>query len=172
MCPSLLMNMHISPVSYLTISWSSSPSHRASSSRTFHRQRMDNVSLSNFTMSAVCVNKEQTPILFLICIVLAVLTLVTFFGNLLVIISITYFHQLHTLTNYLVLSLAVSDLLVGIIVLPFATFLFATPCSPYILCRIKSFFDSLLCCASILNLYCICIERYYAICQPLSYHNG
>uniref|UniRef100_A0A3Q3JG55 G-protein coupled receptors family 1 profile domain-containing protein n=1 Tax=Monopterus albus TaxID=43700 RepID=A0A3Q3JG55_MONAL len=111
----------------------------------------------------------STP--FTICVLLHIflgsLSVVTVCGNLLVIISISYFKQLHTPTNSLVLSLAVADLLIGVVDFPFSMAFTVTYClyNDSLFCS----FDISLSTCSILNLCCISIDRYYAVCQPLTY---
>ncbi|XP_047430349.1 trace amine-associated receptor 1-like [Mugil cephalus] len=108
----------------------------------------------------------------LLYIFLSLLTAVTICGNLLVIISIIYFKQLHTPTNYLILSLAVADLLIGALMFPFNMAFSVTTClyQNTTTCKIRNALDVTISSSSVLNLCCISIDRYYAVCHPLMYN--
>uniref|UniRef100_A0A3P8YC57 G-protein coupled receptors family 1 profile domain-containing protein n=1 Tax=Esox lucius TaxID=8010 RepID=A0A3P8YC57_ESOLU len=95
----------------------------------------------------------------------------TVFLNLLVIISISLFKLLHTPTNLLILSLAVSDLLVGLFVIPAMTVAVMEPC--WVLegyyCALLIYTTFLCESSSLCNLLLMSVDRYVAVCDPLMY---
>ncbi|XP_072258605.1 alpha-1A adrenergic receptor [Pyxicephalus adspersus] len=92
-------------------------------------------------------------------------------GNILVILSVACHRHLQTVTHYFIVNLAVADLLLMSMVLPFsATFeiqgywLFGR-----IFCNIWAAVDVLCCTASIMSLCVISIDRYIGVSYPLRY---
>uniref|UniRef100_A0A8C1Q241 G-protein coupled receptors family 1 profile domain-containing protein n=1 Tax=Cyprinus carpio TaxID=7962 RepID=A0A8C1Q241_CYPCA len=95
----------------------------------------------------------------------------TVFLNLLVIISISHFKKLHTPTNLIILSLAVADMLVGLIVMPIEAIKLIETCWYFrdTFCRLFILIIGLLLQASLSNLVLIAIDRFVAVCHPLQY---
>ncbi|XP_039732865.1 trace amine-associated receptor 7a-like [Pteropus medius] len=95
----------------------------------------------------------------------------TVFGNLLVMISILHFKQLHSPTNLLMASLACADFLVGVTVMPFSAVRSLEGCWYFgeSYCKFHTCFDGSFCYASIFHLCFISLDRYIAISDPLLY---
>ncbi|TSK53795.1 5-hydroxytryptamine receptor 2B [Bagarius yarrelli] len=93
-------------------------------------------------------------------------------GNILVILAVSLERKLQNATNYFLMSLAVADLLVGMLVMPIAliTVLYNSEWPlPEFLCPIWLFLDVLFSTASIMHLCAISLDRYIAIKKPIQH---
>nr|AKQ63052.1 orphan G-protein coupled receptor 48 [Platynereis dumerilii] len=95
----------------------------------------------------------------------------TIIGNILVIMSVFTYKPLKNVANFFIVSLAVADLAVAILVMPFnvANFVIGHWVFGVIFCNMWLTFDILTCTASILNLCAIAMDRYFAIHDPINY---
>ncbi|XP_012227598.1 tyramine receptor 1 [Linepithema humile] len=102
---------------------------------------------------------------------LSFLVLATVFGNALVILSVFTYRPLRIVQNFFIVSLAVADLAVAILVMPFnvAYLLLGKWIFGIHLCKLWLTCDVLCCTASILNLCAIALDRYWAITDPINY---
>ncbi|KAI5089465.1 dopamine receptor D2b [Silurus meridionalis] len=103
---------------------------------------------------------------------LTLLIFVIVFGNVLVCMAVSREKALQTTTNYLIVSLAVADLLVATLVMPWVVYLEVVGEWRFskIHCDIFVTLDVMMCTASILNLCAISIDRYTAVAMPLLYN--
>lgn len=107
----------------------------------------------------------------LIVLLTGMLSLVTIIGNILVVVSFKVNRQLKTVNNYFLLSLAMADLIIGVISMNLYT--------TYLVmgywamgnwaCDLWLAIDYVASNASVMNLLVISFDRYFSITRPLTY---
>uniref|UniRef100_A0A8C9FPH9 Dopamine receptor D2 n=1 Tax=Pavo cristatus TaxID=9049 RepID=A0A8C9FPH9_PAVCR len=115
---------------------------------------------------------DQKPQYNYYAVLLTLLIFVIVFGNVLVCMAVSREKALQTTTNYLIVSLAVADLLVATLVMPWVVYLEVVGEWRFsrIHCDIFVTLDVMMCTASILNLCAISIDRYTAVAMPMLYN--
>ncbi|KAM9496890.1 trace amine-associated receptor 6-like [Clarias gariepinus] len=121
-----------------------------------------------------CQERSVSPavdILLYVCS--AAVVLLTVCGNLLIIISVFHFKQLHTPTNTLVLSLAVSDFFIGAFVMPpmFSWTIESCWIFGKDLCIVFWLINGFLTVSSTYTIALIAVDRYLALSNPFLYTN-
>ncbi|KAM8865786.1 5-hydroxytryptamine (serotonin) receptor 1A a [Synchiropus picturatus] len=104
---------------------------------------------------------------------LAALILSSIFGNACVVAAIALERSLQNVANYLIGSLAVTDLMVSVLVLPMAALyqVLNKWTLGQEICDLFISLDVLCCTSSILHLCAIALDRYWAITDPIDYVN-
>lgn len=116
-------------------------------------------------------NRETMLSSVVLGVLLSLLILLTVGGNVLVCLAVCASRRLRCLTNCFIVSLAATDLLLGLLVLPFSALLQLSdewPLGPAF-CNFYISMDVMLCTASILTLLVISVDRYVAVTMPLRY---
>ncbi|XP_034242892.1 5-hydroxytryptamine receptor-like [Thrips palmi] len=112
---------------------------------------------------------EDSAVYFMaaISVVLGLMILITIIGNVFVIAAILLERNLQNVANYLIVSLAVADLMVACLVMPLGAVYEISQgwiLGPE-LCDMWTSSDVLCCTASILHLVAIAVDRYWAVTQ-------
>lgn len=107
-------------------------------------------------------------------VIVTFIMLIIVAGNVLVIVAVAVDRNLKGTQNWFIASLAVSDLLVGMFIMPLSLANELMGYWPFgdILCQLWLSTDVLLCTASILNLVLISLDRYWSITKAVSYVRG
>ncbi|XP_029013551.1 alpha-1A adrenergic receptor [Betta splendens] len=121
--------------------------------------------------TTTCRNFTADPRVVGVGVFLSAFILVAIVGNILVILSVVCNKHLQTVTNFFIVNLAVADLLLSIIVLPFSASLEVLGCWVFgrLFCNIWAAVDVLCCTASILSLCIISVDRYIGVKHCLKY---
>uniref|UniRef100_A0A182W1C2 G-protein coupled receptors family 1 profile domain-containing protein n=1 Tax=Anopheles minimus TaxID=112268 RepID=A0A182W1C2_9DIPT len=140
-----------------------------------------NSTASLFSLSSPVATSASTPAptgspnvtisTIVISIILLAVIVGTVIGNVLVCVAVCLVRKLRRPCNYLLVSLAISDLCVALLVMPMALLYEVLEEWRFgeVFCDIWVAFDVLSCTASILNLCAISVDRYWAITKPLEY---
>uniref|UniRef100_A0A8B9KKX7 G-protein coupled receptors family 1 profile domain-containing protein n=1 Tax=Astyanax mexicanus TaxID=7994 RepID=A0A8B9KKX7_ASTMX len=129
------------------------------------------VNQTDYCLQFACPERSVSAVYVLLYVSAAAVVLLTVFGNLLIIISVCHFKQLHTPTNMLILSLAVSDFLVGALVIPVSLIWMIESCWMFnaLFCKCSIVASYFLTTTSIFNVALISADRYFALSNPFLY---
>ncbi|KAK5851876.1 hypothetical protein PBY51_023393 [Eleginops maclovinus] len=105
-----------------------------------------------------------------ICLEL-VIAILSVAGNVLVCWAVCLNSNLQSITNFFVVSLAVADIAVGLLAIPFAITISTGFCANFFGCLFIACFVLILTQSSIFSLLAIAVDRYIAIKNPLRYNS-
>ncbi|XP_071946696.1 alpha-2C adrenergic receptor-like [Antedon mediterranea] len=128
----------------------------------------ENITLNNDDIDTTN-HKSYQIILPAVAVTIVIIAII--FGNSLVCIAIWKIRSLKGIQNWFLFSLAISDLMVGVLIMPFGIVnkLLGTWVFGSIWCQAWKCLDVNACSASILNLCLISVDRYFSIIKAVKY---
>uniref|UniRef100_A0A3P8RZB7 Neuromedin U receptor 1 n=1 Tax=Amphiprion percula TaxID=161767 RepID=A0A3P8RZB7_AMPPE len=133
-------------------------------------EQLDEMCLNVTYYLAVHLGMSRSPVFLPVCITYLTIFMVGVLGNSLTCAVILRYRVMRTPTNYYLLSLAVSDLLVLLLGMPLELYEMWQN-YPFLFgeggCYFKTFLFETVCFASILNVTALSVERYVAVVHPL-----
>lgn len=107
----------------------------------------------------------------ILSVISAIASLLTFLGNLLVLVAFKREHRLRIVSNYFIFSMAVADMTIGLCSMPLYTSYYLLSSWPFgsVICDIWLSLDFLCCAASVLGILLISIDRYHVLSNPMTY---
>ncbi|XP_077414460.1 neuromedin-U receptor 1-like [Vanacampus margaritifer] len=134
------------------------------------KQDVYELCLSEEEYMSMQLGPPRSPVFFCVCLTYLTIFLVGVSGNSLTCAVILRYKVMQTPTNYYLLSLAVSDLLVLLLGMPLELYEMWQN-YPFLFgeggCYFKTFLFETVCFASILNVTALSVERYFAVVHPL-----
>lgn len=118
-------------------------------------------------------NYSLWAVIFLAAVMTAIMIVIVV-GNMLVIIAIVTENGLSSVQNWFIASLALADMLIGLVIMPFSLSreLMGFWTFGKTWCDIHGAMDVFLCTASIMNICLISLDRYWSITKAVSYLNA
>ena len=133
-----------------------------------------NNSLVNFSHTDIISRSPSRyglPEIIILSIIITAVMVVIVIGNMLVVIAIATENNLSTVQNWFIASLAMADMLIGLVIMPFSLSYLLMNYWMFgeVWCNIHAASDVLLCTSSIMNMCLISLDRYWSITNAISY---
>ncbi len=129
--------------------------------------------VSSSTIASTAIGDDYYPFWLLVVIAIfgSVTSVLTVLGNILVILAFFLDRQIRQPTNYFILSLSVSDFLIGLLSMPLLTIYIYAKDWPLnaIICDIWLSLDYTVCLTSIYTVLFITIDRFCSVKMPAKY---
>ena len=132
----------------------------------------DTVAKTRPALDGLDINPYSTVKVAIVAVIAGFVSLITVGGNLVVLLSFFLERTIRQSSNYFIASLAVSDLLIGSVSMPFYTLYLLTgqnwPLGQMI-CDLWLSIDYTVCMTSIYTVFCITVDRFCSVKLPAKY---